>query len=676
MKNSEYWKQRFDIIEAAKAKAGERTIADVETMFRQAQRELDNQIQAWYGRFADNNQIPLAEARRMLKSKELAEFKWDVKEYIKYGEQNALNPTWMRQLENASARFHVSRLEALQLQTQQTMEKLFGNQLDAVDSLMKRQYLDGYYHTFYEVQRGFNVGWDIAAVNDGKLEKILSKPWTPDKKTFSDRIWDDKNKLLNTVHTELTRNMILGKPPDMAIKNLAKAMGTSKSNAGRLIMTESAYFSNLAQRDTFNELDVERFEIIETLDSQTCPICGAMDGQVFKMSEYQAGITAPPFHPWCRGCTVPYFDDDIGERAARDLENGQTYYVPSDMQFEEWKASYVDKTQPPRTTSNVKIADNLKKGDESVIIKVAEDLKLSDFPIAFTTGAEKKVTQKLIDFVNGLKNADPNAVKLLASMGQLENFTMNGVKFTISHGQNHAVNTTYSMYSGELREVKLIIPKLTGDNITGQVNTMLHEEFHLMDLMCRTDPKKAKDWFSTSSATLKTAFESSRSGMSTEVSDLFKAFKTEYDGILKTADDVYRAGADKAMAAYTENLKTKPWSEAAKIRQKALNALKKEYSESIDYMARNAMGGGIGNLQDIYDALSAGSYRSKGTVIFGHGTKYYKDLESQFHETIANYGALSVTRPDLVEILRRDKPDLCKELDALIEGMLGKVGEK
>ena len=117
MKNAEYWKKRFDIIEAAKNKAGERQIADMQEIFHCAQRELESQISVWYARFADNNQISLAEAKRFLKTSELAEFKWDVKTYIKYGEQSGLNPAWMRQLENASARFHISRLEALQLQT-------------------------------------------------------------------------------------------------------------------------------------------------------------------------------------------------------------------------------------------------------------------------------------------------------------------------------------------------------------------------------------------------------------------------------------------------------------------------------------------------------------------------------------------------------------------------------
>ena len=121
-------------------------------------------------------------------------------------------------------------------------------------------------------------------------------------------------------------------------------MNVSKANAGRLVMTESAYFSSTAQKECFKELDVERYEIVATLDGHTTDICQEMDGKVFKMSEYEEGVTAPPFHVNCRSCTAPYFDDEFTkdeQRIARD-EDGNNYYVPADMTYSEWKKSFVD----------------------------------------------------------------------------------------------------------------------------------------------------------------------------------------------------------------------------------------------------------------------------------------------------------------------------------------------
>ena len=343
MKNSDYWAQRFSQLEDAQNKIGASSLSDIEKQYRKAQKQIEGQITAWYQRFAKNNGITLAEARQYMSTADLKEFKWDVQDYIKYGQEAGVSGSWIKELENASARYHVSKLEALKVQTQNSLETLFAEQGATLSSTLGDVYTSGYYHTAYELQNGFGIGFDVSGVDQSQLEKILSKPWAVDGYNFSERIWNNKEKLISTIHNELTQNIMLGKDPQKAIDAIAKQMNTSKANAGRLVMTEEAYFSSAAQKDCFNELGVEEYEIVATLDSKTSDICQSMDGQHFPMKDYQAGVTAPPFHVNCRSTTAPYFDEqfDIGERAARD-ENGNTYYVPDDMNYKQWKETFVD----------------------------------------------------------------------------------------------------------------------------------------------------------------------------------------------------------------------------------------------------------------------------------------------------------------------------------------------
>lgn len=344
MKNGAYWKKRFKQIEESQHQQGLQCYADIEKQYLVAQRQMEAKINAWYQRFANNNAISLVEARRLLNSSELDELKWDVEQYIRYGKENAINGQWMKELENASAKVHINRLEALKLQMQQSLEVLFGNQLDSVDSTIRDAYQSGFLHTAYEIQKGIGTGWSFASPNDRLIDTVIHKPWAADGQTFSDRIWTNKQKLVNELNTTMVQNIITGADPQKTIDALARKMNVSKQNAGRLVMTEQAAFSNAAQKDCFAELGVEQFEILETLDSFTCSLCGSMDGQHFPMSQYEIGVTAPPFHPNCRGCTCPYFEDDFGvpgERAARG-EDGKTYYVPGNMTYEEWKSSFAD----------------------------------------------------------------------------------------------------------------------------------------------------------------------------------------------------------------------------------------------------------------------------------------------------------------------------------------------
>jgi SPP1 gp7 family putative phage head morphogenesis protein len=340
--SSNYWQKRFQAVEAKNNQTAKGTVQSVTPAFDKAQAQIEKEINAWYGRFAKNNQISLQEAKKLLNTKELKEFRWDVKEYIKYGRQNALDQAWMKELENASARFHISRLEALKIRTQNAAEQAFGNELDQIDQMAARVYMDDYYHTAFEIQRGLGIGWDVSQIDERKLKNILSKPWTADKMTFSDRIWKSKTQLIDSLHKELTQMCVLGKAPDQAISAIAKRMNVSKGQAGRLVMTEAAYFGSAAQKDCFNDLDVEKFEVVATLDNRTSDVCQEMDGKVFDMKDFEAGVTAPPFHVWCRSCTAPWFpDDDDGMRAARNAD-GQTYYVPSNMKYDDWKNSFVN----------------------------------------------------------------------------------------------------------------------------------------------------------------------------------------------------------------------------------------------------------------------------------------------------------------------------------------------
>ena len=62
---------------------------------------------------------------------------------------------------------------------------------------------------------------------------------------------------------------------------------------------------------------------------------------------YQVGLTAPPFHPWCRCCTAPYFEDmeGLGERWTRNPD-GTTTKVPANTTFAQWRQSFVQGPTP------------------------------------------------------------------------------------------------------------------------------------------------------------------------------------------------------------------------------------------------------------------------------------------------------------------------------------------
>lgn len=341
-KSDEYWKKRFEILQESLLNKADNYNAELIKQYEKASKNIQDEILLWYIRLMDNNDISLAKAKQLLSRNQLKEFKWTLEEYIKYGEENAIDQRWMKQLENASARVHISWLESMQIKLQQEIESMVKKQETGITALLQDVYEEGYYQTAYEIQKGLKNVSTLQQLDTPKIEKVMSKPWTVDGKTFSDRIWSNKDQLVNTLNKELTQSVIRGDAPDKVIKAVANKFDVSKKQAGRVVMTEAAFMSAASRKDCYADLGVEEYKIVATLDLKTSTICRDLDGKVFKINDYQPGITANPFHPNCRSTTAPHFEDEElkGQRAARDPVTGKSVYVDN-MTYPEWYKKYV-----------------------------------------------------------------------------------------------------------------------------------------------------------------------------------------------------------------------------------------------------------------------------------------------------------------------------------------------
>lgn len=338
--NDVYWAERFQLLEAIQNEDGRNVIRKLKKAYEQATKDLEKDLAYWYSRFAGNEGISLADARKMLSTSQLKDFKMTVEEYISKGE--SLDPKWRDALERASIKVHVSRLEALKLQLQQHAEETASRMALLMDEYATSSYKKQYYHTAFEIQKGIGLGWDLQKLDDRQVSKVVHKPWAADGINFSERVWDNRTKLVNELHTTLTSSIARGENPTKTIDKLADKMDNSLFNAGRVVMTEGAFFASAAKQDCFADLDVEWFEIVATLDFKTSQICRDMDGKVFERKDYIIGSTAPPFHPWCRTCVSPYFaDTQDAVRVARNAD-GEVYEVPANMSYHEWEQSFID----------------------------------------------------------------------------------------------------------------------------------------------------------------------------------------------------------------------------------------------------------------------------------------------------------------------------------------------
>ncbi len=344
MNSKEYWQKRGELTQAHLMQKADDFADDMEKAYKAALESIEKDISIFFQRFAKNEGITLTEANKLLKAGELEQFKMTVEEYIQKGIENSVSEKWLKELESVSDLYRISRLKGLNIQIQQQIELIAAYKEQGLSKTLQEIFEEGYYRNIFDFQQFTGVGSAFATLDNKAINAALSKPWTYDGETFSARIWKDRDKLKYSLEKILTQGIIRGDSPDKTAKLISKETGTELSASRRLVLTESAAIAERASLESYKELGVDEIEILVTLDEKTCGTCGPLDGRHFPKSDAKTGVNIPPFHPWCRCTTVPYFDDEFTadeQRAARD-KDGNTYYVPGNMTYEEWKSKYVD----------------------------------------------------------------------------------------------------------------------------------------------------------------------------------------------------------------------------------------------------------------------------------------------------------------------------------------------
>ncbi|MUU09182.1 MAG: phage head morphogenesis protein [Dialister invisus] len=281
-------------------------------------------------------------------------------------------------LDKASIRARLDRSQELYIKTSRYVEELAKSQNLSMRSLLSEVYEDSVYKTAYEAQKLKGKFSTFKEVAKQDIETAVSKPWASDGKDFSQRIWENKTQLMNTLQTEMTRSFMIGEGVAPLINRIQKRFNVSFSNARRLVETETAYVQEKAMLDTYDALDVEQYQILAVLDLKTSGICRHLDKKVFDRKDAKPGITMPPFHCYCRSTTIPYIegitDSQEVTRAARDLSTGKTVFVEGDLHYEEWYNKYVKNTDTGaltglKTSNGITIAKLSKHQQERADVR-------------------------------------------------------------------------------------------------------------------------------------------------------------------------------------------------------------------------------------------------------------------------------------------------------------------
>ena len=434
-----YWQTRQE----AMYKAGEMQVnqyyAKLEKAFNQTRRELQKTIEAFYFEYAEENGLSYAAAQRQLSKAEIG----NLRDFIDLAMENIGKHN--QTVNNMSIKARITRYQALETQVDAMLRQLYAVDYQAAaEQTMKEVYKDTYYHTWYNIDQFHGFHAAFAQVDPHAVEKLLEYPFNG--ASFSSRLWKQKDHLQTQIMESLTTMMVQGKSPQALTNDFAKKMNAKKFDAYRLLHTESSFLMSEATHAGYKEDGVEKYQILATLDSKTCDICGDKDGEVYEVGKEITGENMPPFHCFCRCTDVPYYDNDdrSGEtRVGRDYETGEDIEVPANMTYKEWRKQYTEK----RDTLEDSLPDKAKKMAKG-IVSGETVINYDELP------AETREA-----FESGLLTSDFRVNKLL---------------------QRESKDTQYYVTDSRNSEYVEHI-NLIGVNPRGGRGTIAHEVFHRID---------------------------------------------------------------------------------------------------------------------------------------------------------------------------------------------------
>lgn len=339
MRNAEYWAERA----LNEALMGERSVIEYENAlldaYRVALREIKKDLESFFSKYARENKVTYAEARRRLVSAEMKEFKATVKMWLDYARQNGWNRVYIQYLEKLLNMKYITRLEMLEADIRYQIELIENNKEKNIKDLMEINYLAAYYVRYHDFATGAEMSVRFDTIDAHTLAQVVAKKW--DDGNYSTRVWNDRNRLVKAMSTILPQSFSRGLNVNKLGDMLAKELNVSQNRGRTLARTEINNICNQADLAVYRAAGIEKYQFVATLDLRTSEICRSMDNTVHEVSQARTGINFPPLHPNCRSTTVAYHEDLQGlERVAKDSE-GRNIRVPRGMSQEEWIKKYV-----------------------------------------------------------------------------------------------------------------------------------------------------------------------------------------------------------------------------------------------------------------------------------------------------------------------------------------------
>ena len=333
--NDKYWQDRAEERLSDAEKRSAHYIKEINSVYDNARWKIIEEIKSLYDNYYkkdagfDNEKL-----RAIMPNGTLKQFRREMNEA---GLSDYLP-------ENYKAR--MTRLEYLYAQCWAESKKANMKHYKLETESHKETIKHGYYKNIYDTAVGLKINPVFSGLNNRAVNEILNTQFVAG--SYSKHIWKNTDKLARTLKEVIGSAVAKGEGYEKTARLIRTRFDVTKSEAIRLVRTETCYFQNQAEIKSLKEMGFKKYQFIATLDSRTSGVCRDHDKIVFDVDKAQAGFNLPPLHPNCRSTITAYLgkEYEADARIARN-ENGENEYVEN-IPYNEWLKRYTNETPKKR----------------------------------------------------------------------------------------------------------------------------------------------------------------------------------------------------------------------------------------------------------------------------------------------------------------------------------------
>ena len=183
-------------------------------------------------------------------------------------------------------------------QLRQRLQKLGEKKISLLTKYFELNFFDIYHSIAIPGLKAFNT------IDNKIVNQLINSVWVADGRTFSQRVWNNIDRLVETLNEQLIYTVVTGKKTTELKNLLQERFNISYRRADTLLRTELAHIQTEAAKKRYEDYGIQYIEVLVDADDRTCDECKALIGKKFPIH------AAPPLpvHPNDRCTIIPVID--------------------------------------------------------------------------------------------------------------------------------------------------------------------------------------------------------------------------------------------------------------------------------------------------------------------------------------------------------------------------------